>query len=131
MTIVALLLRHPNASVVSKRLTHQSQLGLEVTGLRNASRVDLGVTGVGEESSPLVTSPGSRHIAVHGVGGKIKHGSVAPGAEQHGVSGVTLYLTCDKVAGDDAPSLAVLYNQVQHFTVVVELHVALVHLPRE
>ena len=45
-------LRHPDPAVVAQRLAHQGQLGLVLTGHRDAGRVDLGVAGVARSRRP-------------------------------------------------------------------------------
>ncbi len=67
LVAIFLLLRSPATTVVPQRFGHQCQLRLMITGLWNTGRVDLGVTGIGEESTLLGSFPGSGDATTHGV----------------------------------------------------------------
>src|SRR6185436_18452709 len=60
--LVFLLLRHPDAPVVAQALRRQRELRLVRARDGNAGRVDLGVTGVGEERAALVRAPGRADV---------------------------------------------------------------------
>ena len=127
--LVLARLRHPDPAVVAQRLAHQGQLGLVLTGHRDAGRVDLGVAGVGEVGALAVRPPGGGDVAAHGVGGQEEHVAVAAGGEHHGVGEVGLDLAGDHVADDHAAGLAVDHDQLEHLVPGVHRHGAGRDLP--
>ena len=102
------LLRHPDTTVVTQRLGHQSQLGLEGAVLGNTGRVNLGVAGVTEVGPVLVGLPRSRDITAHGVSGEEEDVAVTSRSQNHGVSQPGLDLAVRQIAGHDAAGTSVL-----------------------
>ena len=127
--LVLARLRHPDASVVAQRLTHQRQLGLVLTRHRDAGGVDLGVAGIGEVGALAVRPPGGGDVAAHRVGGQEEHVAVAAGGEHHGVGVVGLDLTGHHVADDHTAGLAVGHDQLEHLVPGVHRHRAGGDLP--
>src|SRR6185437_11324514 len=70
---VARLLRNPDPAVVPQRLAHERELGLMLAALRDARRMDLRVTGIGERSSPLVRTPDGGAVRTLGIRGQVEH----------------------------------------------------------
>ena len=117
--------RDPDPSVISQRLRHQGELGLQFPIDRDASRVDLCEAGIGHGSALLVGLPCSRHIGSHGVGGQEKDVAVTTGAQKHGVGTVAFQFSGDQVAGDDPSRLSVDHHKVHHLVSRIHLHLAL------
>lgn len=130
-TGVALGLGDPDASVVAQGLAHEGELGLVVTGARDAGGVDLGEAGVGEVRAAPVRPPDGGRVGVHGVGGEVEDVAVASARQDHGVGVVRGDLAGDQVACDDAAGHAVDDDQVEHLGAGVHLDVACGDLPGE
>ncbi len=114
-------LRHPDAAVVSQRLGHQGELGLELVRGRDAGRVDLGEARVGECGSLAVGPPDGGHVGSLGICGQEEDVGVAAGGEHDGVSGVPPDGAGDEVPGHDADRPAILDHEVEHLAADVEL----------
>ena len=112
--LVALGLRHPDPPVVAQRLAHQRELGLVITGDRDAGGVDLREAGIGEGRALLVGAPDRRPVAALGVGREIKDVAVPARRQAHGVREVRLDLARDHVPHDDAASPAVHDDELLH-----------------
>ena len=125
------VLRNPDPAVVAERLGHEGQLRLVLPFLRDAGRVDLRVTGIGEAGPAPVGPPGRGDVASGGVGGKEEDGGVAPGRQDHGIRRPAVDLAGDKVAGDDPLGHAVNEDDIQHLVPVVHLHLAEADLPAQ
>src|SRR3974390_1070603 len=115
-TLVTRSFGNPDAAVVAQRLGHQGELGLIFAGDRDAGRVNLGVAGIGEESTTFVGAPDSGDIATFGVGGGIEGVAVAAGGENDGVGEMSFDLAGVEGTRDDAAGLAVDDDQVEHVT---------------
>ena len=121
----------PNATVVAETFAHQCELGLVVAGDGDASGVDLGVAGVGEESPPFVGAPGGGDVAALGIGREVIGIAVTAGAEEYGVSGESFKFSRDHVAEDDASGDAVDGDDVHHLATGVERDFPEFDLPHE
>src|SRR5690606_41147530 len=84
--------------------------------------LNLRETWIREECSTLVRLPCSSHVAAHGVCTEIKYVTVSAGAKQHGMTEEAFYFAIDEITCDDAPSLAIDDNEVEHFVAAVHLH---------
>ncbi len=76
--------------------------------------MDLRVARVGKQRSALVGAPDGGHIGALGVGGEIVDVAVSAGAEDDRIGKVGGDRAGDQVARDDAASLAVDDDQVEH-----------------
>ena len=114
-TGIARLARNPNTTVVTERFAHQGELGLQVAVARNASRVNLCVAGVGEQSAALVSTESSRDVGALSVGRKVVDVTVTTGAKADSVCNVAFEFASDEVTDDDTASLAVDHDEVHHF----------------
>jgi hypothetical protein len=128
---VLALLGHPDPAVVAQRLRHERELGLVVTGHRDAGRVDLRVAGVAEVGALAVRPPVRRDIGAHGVGGEEEDVAVAAGGEDDRVGEVGLDLAGHEVAGDDASRAPLLDDELEHLVPREHLHGAGRDLPLE
>ena len=114
LTLVAFGQRHPNTAVVTQRFAHQGELGLIFASDWDASGVNLGEAGIGEERTLLVRAPDGGGVAALGVGRKIIGVAVTAGAQHDGIRHVGFDLAGDEVARDDAAGAAVDHHQVEH-----------------
>ena len=117
-------LRHPNPTVITQRLGHEGKLGLIITGNRNAGRMNLRVTWIGETGALLVSPPRRRGVGITSVGGEIEYVAVAPGSHDHTVGRVRGDFAGNQVAHDDALGLSVDEDEFEHFGVRVKLNPA-------
>ena len=116
------LLRNPDTSVITERLTHKGQLGLLVTMNRDTGRVNLGEAGIGEVCSFLVAVPCCRAVGVHGICRKEICVAVTAGSQDYGMCSETLDLTGYKVAGNDTAGLTVYNNELKHLMTGIRLY---------
>ena len=70
--------RHPDAAVVAQRLRHERQLGLVLSGHRNARRMNLREAGIRHVRPFLVRLPSRGDVGAHGVGAQEKDVAIAP-----------------------------------------------------
>ena len=98
---------------------------------RNARRVDLRVTRVGEQRPALVGAVGGRHVAADGVGAEVKRVRVAAGGQHDRIGRVRLDFAGFKVPCDDPACPAVDHYQVEHLGPGVHLHRAVGDLSAE
>ena len=113
--LVAGFFRHPDAAVIAQRFAHQREFGLIIAGNRDAGRMNLRETGIGEGRAALIGAPDGGGVGAFGVGRKIEDVAVAAGSKHHGVGRIGLDLAGNQVAGDDAAGFAVDHDQVEHF----------------
>ena len=121
---VAALPRHPDATVVAKRLAHEGELRLVVPGHGDAGRVNLRKAGVGERRAALVGPPDGGHVAALGVGGEVVDVRIAAGREHDGVAGVSYELPVHQAARDDAAGPPVDHHHVEQLRARIHPHLA-------
>src|SRR5690606_19574444 len=100
-----LLLRNPDATIVTERFGHKGQFRLIRAADRDAGRVDLRKAGVCEVCTPLVAPPRSGNVRVLGVRREVEDVAVPSGTEKDGIGDVPLELAGHEVPGDDPPRL--------------------------
>src|SRR5579864_4318022 len=125
---VARLFRHPDTAVVAQRFAHQGEFRLVVTGHRNASGMNLCEARIGEGRAAFVRAPDGGAVGTLGVGGKEIGVAVAAGAEHHRVANMRFDLAGNQIAGDDATSLAINDDEVEHFGAREHLHATGIYL---
>src|SRR5699024_10989023 len=124
VAVVVLLLRGPNATVVTQGLGHQDGLGLPVRVDRQAGRVELH-EGRGRHVGTLVVSThDGGDVGVLRQGGHVVHVAVTTGGQHGCVAGVGGQLTGDQVTHHDTLTDAVLDDDALHVCVREDLHVA-------
>ena len=119
---IGLVLRHPDAAVITERLGHQGELRLVFAMHRDAGRVNLRVAGISEAGATAVGAERRGDIAALGVGREIEDVAVAAGADHDDVGGPGFDGSRDEVAGDDALGLAVDEDEIEHLMARVHLH---------
>src|ERR1700722_14695187 len=93
--------------------------------------MDLGIARVGKECSTLVSAPDGSHIGALGIGGEIVDVAIAAGAQDDRVGKVGGDGAGDQVTGDDAASLSVDDDEVEHLRARMHSHGAGVDLAFE
>ena len=89
---------------------------------RNAGRMDLRETGIGEISASLIALKGGGTVGIHSVGGKEIGISISSGGNDDGMRAEALELAGDEIAGDDTLGLAVHKYEVEHLVTGITLH---------
>ena len=117
--------RHPNPAIVAEGFGHQGELGLIVAADRDARRMDLRETRIGEQRPALGGPPGGGDVAAHRVGGKEEHVAITAGGQNDRIARMTRYFTGRQIAHNDALGMAVHQHDVQHFRARIHLHAAL------
>ena len=84
--------------------------------------MNLGVARVGKERSPLVRAPDGSHVRTFGVGGEIVDVAVATCAQDDGVGKVGRDCAGHQVTGNDAASLAIDHDEVEHLGALIHPH---------
>ena len=126
---VLFFLGNPDAAVVTERLRHKGELGLDVAVNGDTGGVDLTVARVGEVSTFAVDLHGSGAIGAHGIGGEEIGVAVAASSDYHSVTEVALDFASDEVANDDATSATVFGdNDVEHFATSEHLNGSVLNL---
>ena len=69
-----------------------------------------------------VCSPCGGRVAHHGIGAEVKHIAISTRTDYHRVRGVTLYLSGQQIAHDDASAFAVYGHHIEHFMAIVEFY---------
>ena len=129
-------LRNPDTTVVTERLRHQCQFGLEVTVLRNTSRVNLRVAWVSEVCAVAIHLHRSRTVRSHRIGREEEGISVTTGSYNNCVCKEALNTSSNKVTSDDTTStrfaiLVLDHNDIKHLVAVIHLHFAFTDLAAE
>ncbi len=116
ITDVARIVRYPHAAVVSEAFTHQGQLGLMIAGMRNAGRMDLSKTGIGEHRPLFIGAKYGADIGRFSIGGKVIYIAVPPGGQYDRIGGMTFEFSVDQISNHNAAGLSVNDDHIQHFT---------------
>ena len=124
LAVVTLLLRGPDAAVVTQRLGHQDRLGLPGGVHRQAGRVELHEGRGRHVGTQLVGTHDGRSVGVFGQRGHVVHVAVTAGGQHGCVAGVSLQLAGQQVAHDHALTAPVVDDQVNQVVVSEDLHVA-------
>lgn len=93
VAVVALLLRGPNAAVVTQGLRHQDGLGLPIGVDRQARRVELHEGRGGQVSTAVIRTHHGAGIGVLSQGGHVVDVAVAAGTQHNCMAGEGLELT--------------------------------------
>ncbi len=112
--LVAGLFGNPDAAVVAKRFRHEGELGLILASNGDAGGVNLRETRISKESAPLVGAPNGGGVAAFGVGGEIEDVAVTTGGQDDGIAHVNFDFAVVERASDDAASLAVDDDEIEH-----------------
>src|SRR5436190_18366921 len=96
LTGISCFFRHPDPAVISQRFRHQCQLRLMIARNRDASRVDLCITWISEESTFPVCFPGRCYITAHSICREIKNVAVSSYAKKHSVTKMSFEFACDE-----------------------------------
>ncbi len=117
--------RHPHPAVVAQRFAHQRELRLVLAAHRDAGRVDLRVTRIGERRAALVRAPDRRDVRSLGVGREEEDVAVSARAKNDRVGEVRLDRAGDHVACDDAARPPVHDDDIEHLGAREHRHAAL------
>ena len=89
--------------------------------------MDLGVAGIGKKGPTPCSAPGSGDVAAHRIGREEKYVPVAASGKDDSICRVGGDLASVEVADDDALSVAVDEDHVQHLGARIHRHAALVN----
>ena len=84
--------------------------------------MDLRKAGIGEQGATFVSAPDGSGIAAFGVGGKIENVAIAASSQDNGVGHVNFDFAVVETAGDNAPSVAIDDDEVEHVHARVHFH---------
>ncbi len=86
-----------------------------IAGMRNAGRMDLSKTGIGEHRPLFIGAKYGADIGRFSVGGKVIYIAVAPGGHHHRISGMAFQFAADQISNDNAAGLPINQHQIQQF----------------
>ena len=93
--------------------------------------MDLGEAGVGEAGPLQVGPPDGADIALHRIGGEIKHIRIAAAGQQHRMGGEGFQGAAQAMAAHHTPRHPIHADQLHHLAPAEELHPPCRHLPHQ
>ena len=117
-----LVLRSPDATVITERLRHQRQLRLLITVNWDTSWVNLRVARICETSTALMSTIRSSHITTLCICRKEEYVTITTGRHHNGIRSMTRHFTSDHVTNDHTLGMTVDFNHIEHFVAVIHLH---------
>ena len=130
-SLVAFLLRHPHAPVVSERLAHQRELRLMLATHGNARRMNLGEARIGERSASLVCPPDGSRIRAFCVRREIEYVAVSAGTKHYSIGNVRLDFSGHEISCHDPSRATIDHNEIQHLGARIHRDGLRVDLPLE